>query len=171
MINENTQVTIAELELCLGLSKQRIGQLKVDGVIVKAGHGKYLLAETLKNYHQYLKGVVADSGGADVIDFNYERARKTRAEASRIERLNEVDNGLYVALADVKAEISDAAAICSRILTGMKLKISRIAPDMSNRTLDLIDRECLIAMTAICELDESYLSREPKAAVISGEAG
>jgi len=70
MIDENTEVSIAELELCLGLSKQRIGQLKTEGVIVKAGHGKYLLAETLKNYHQYLRGVVAHSGGADVIDFN-----------------------------------------------------------------------------------------------------
>jgi len=102
MIYATTQVSISELEMCLGLSKQRIGQLKTDGVIVKAGHGRYLLAETLKNYHQYLKGVVADSGGADVIDFNYERARKTRAEASRIKRLNEVDNGLYVALSDVR---------------------------------------------------------------------
>ena len=50
-------------------------------------------------------------------------------------------------------------------------KVFRWHGRLNKSFLDLIDKECLIAMTAICELDESYLSREPKAAVISGEAG
>lgn len=48
-------VSAPELAALFNLTDRRIRQLAAAGVIPKAGHGKYLLAEAVKGYVQFLQ--------------------------------------------------------------------------------------------------------------------
>ncbi len=162
-IDETTEVSLSEIGLCLGLSQSVISELERAGVVIKASHGKYLLVKTLNNYKRHIKtgsSTMASDPDGNILDFNVERARKTKAEADRLERINRVETGEYVSLEEAKSDISEAVGVCSRILGNLKLNIARIAPQMPNRALDLIEKEQAKMLTALIELDESYTAKE-----------
>lgn len=73
--------TIAAL---LRLTERRVQQLSKEGVIPKAERGRYELAPAVQGYIAYLQDRLAPREGGDDpdrIDYHFEKARKTKAEA------------------------------------------------------------------------------------------
>lgn len=85
MIIPDKIATIEELEEALDLTKQRIGQLVEEGVIVKASRGKYQLRDSLLNYIRFLRDRSQARGGDSVGAEDYEkhRARLYSAKADK----------------------------------------------------------------------------------------
>jgi len=152
-IDQTTIVTGKQLAACLNITDRQVRRLVKSGTLPSTDN-QFPLFECVGLYVEYKTLAVSQDG--DVIDFAYERARKTRADADRLERLNSIEQGEYIARSDVGHEISEAVGVCARILGNLKLNIARIAPQLPNRALDLIEKESAKAMTAICELDENY---------------
>lgn len=53
-ITDQTEVTVSELAVVLGLSSRRIRQLADEGVIHAVGKNAYLLADTVQSYNKFL---------------------------------------------------------------------------------------------------------------------
>lgn len=140
----------------LSLSQRQVERLIENGVLTRNEDNNLVISESVAAYVQYkTKPVTTDSDGT-VIDFNEQRARKTKLEADALQLKNEIETGKYLELSTVSADIEDAVTVVSRILNDLKLNISRHAPEMPNRALDLIEKECAKALTAVCDLDEGY---------------
>lgn len=80
MINEQTTVTAAELGQVLGLTDRRIRQLAADGIIIKAGRGRYLLGGSIQNI------ISSIEGRAEPDDLRRARLELMQAQTRRIEQ-------------------------------------------------------------------------------------
>ena len=164
MIDNDTLVTNQELMLCLGIKKSQLSTLERSDVIKRKDKNQYWLVDSLRGYRDYQRkgGNVnaKPNGDGEIIDFNEQRARKTKLEADALELVNQTKAGRFKEISEVTADIDDAMAVVSRILGDLKLNIGRHAPQLPNRALDLIEKECAKALTAICELDETYQEAE-----------
>lgn len=162
-IDANKQTcTGVQLAQLLDLSKRRIEQLASLGVVVRAERGKYLVIASVNGYCKYIHSKeeekTVDHNG-EVLNFNMEKARKVRAEADLLELRSKEASGKFIAVEDVKADISEAVGICAKILGSLSIQLARIAPELPNRALDLIEKEQAKMLTAICDLDKNYTER------------
>lgn len=161
MIDESTEVSASELKLILEVEKSQLADYVKKGIVERSGYGKYKLVESVRRHREWMKDggrisspITTESG--EVIDFNEQRARKTKLEADALELKNAQEVGKYRDISEVTAEIQDAARITATVLNNLKLNIARLAPELPNRALDAIEKESAKALMAICELDESY---------------
>jgi hypothetical protein len=69
-------VTVGQLAAELGVSEREVQQLAAEGVIEKAGRGRYVRSTSVARYCAHLRERQAPAGYAEA------RARKTEAEAS-----------------------------------------------------------------------------------------
>lgn len=138
-----------------------------EGILRKSKVNCYHLIENLERHREWKESKVVISSDEEIIDFNFERARKMRADAEAQERKNKIASEELVPLEEVKAHISDAVGICAKILGSLKLNIARIAPEIPNRALDEIGKEQAKMLTAVVELDERYQARESDSLVVA----
>lgn len=153
--------TIAKLLL---ITERRVQQLTKDGVIPKAERGRYELAPAVQGYIRYLQDRNLKVDGAEVIDFNAERARKLKAEADiaeleaakkrgEIATIEQVQRSVENAFAEVRANMRN---IPSRLVTQLIGETNEVA--MKEKMIDEID----LALTALSEgfdLDEDQDER------------
>lgn len=87
-------VSAAFLSKVLGLTIRRIRQLAAEGVIQKAGRGRYPLAESVQRYI----GLIDSGGRGDgkVLDYHRERTRLTRIRADVAEVEERERRGLLI---------------------------------------------------------------------------
>lgn len=146
----------------LGLTPSYVHQLARDKILVQVGRGKYWRDQSIHNWVKAKRKPPAPVKGSDgnVYDFAVERARKTKAEADAIERKNKLASGEFVPVVEVQADMQAACSVISKILVALPIRIARLAPELPNRALDMIDKEQAKAMTAICDLDEEWANRK-----------
>ena len=63
-INDETEVGATELATVLGLTARRIQQMGQDGTFVTVSRGKYLLAENVQRYINFLSKPAVDEEDA-----------------------------------------------------------------------------------------------------------
>lgn len=147
-------------DIC-GYSESYVHRLAREKVLIKVGHGKYNRDASLKNIFENDKDnnkTVKDKDGRE-FNFALERARKMAADADAQERKNKKESGELVPLDEIQAEISDAVGICTKIIGSFKVQLQRIAPQLPNRALELIEKEQVKMIDALIELDEDYQLR------------
>lgn len=84
-IDKTTTVTGKQLASILNITDRQVRRLAKNGTLPSTDN-QFPLFECVGLYVEYKTLVVSQDG--DVIDFAYERARKTRADANRLERLD-----------------------------------------------------------------------------------
>lgn len=163
IIDSDKPDTAKNVASLLGISERQVRRLAEDQVIPALGNNQFMPLECNHAYIDFKSGkskpVAIDDTG-QVIDFDKERARKTKAEADRIEFQNKIDVGKYREISEVSAEMQDAARVTATVLNDLKLTIARLAPELPNRALDAIEKESKKALTAIIELNDNYKTIE-----------
>ena len=91
MIDPKTIVDVSTLATLFDLSAVRVQQLAADGVIVKAGRGRYELLPSIQGYIGYLQQ--RRSNQWDAPDLTSKRARLLDAQAEEAEMNNAVRRG------------------------------------------------------------------------------
>ena len=110
----NQPYPLPVLSKVINLGVRRIQELADEGILVREGRGKYPLADNVLAYIGFLRGVAQNAG--QEIDFNAEKARKTKAEADIAEieaakakgevvELKDVERGLEYAFAEIKTNL------------------------------------------------------------------
>lgn len=146
---------IEQLEYILGLTRQRIWQLAEDGVIPKPKErGDYDIHECVKKYYEYLHEV----GGDEELDGKYERARKAKAEADRIEMDLAIKRGQVHSSEDVEAVLNDMIAFFRAKMLSMPTKLAPIlAAELNPRIIKKkLDDEIYEALSELSEYDPQY---------------
>jgi phage terminase Nu1 subunit (DNA packaging protein) len=151
--NEMNLATNQLAEL-LGLSARRIQQLAEEGVIIKAGRGRYKAAESIQNYIRFLqeKERSANEGEADYFK---ERALHEKAKREMAEIELAVIKGEIHRSEDVKVVMNDMiAAFRSKVLA----LPTKLAPQLAGKTeipivKELLNREIREALTELAEYD------------------
>jgi len=96
------------------MTPRRVQQLAEEGVFPKAGRGKYLAIECIKNYTRSLQAKT----GSGTVDLDYERALHERAKREKTELQLAVMKGEMHRSEDVEYVMNDMiAAFRSRILS------------------------------------------------------
>jgi len=101
-------VDVARLADLLGISARRVQQLADGGVVVKAGHGKYRLDESVRSYCEHLREVAA--GRDTTLDEKAEKARLIRAQANLTELKIARESKEFLRRADVESMLEQGIA-------------------------------------------------------------
>ena len=162
VFDERTTVSAKDLMALYDLTQPRISQLVKSGVVVKKGHGKYLLLETNRRWTKYIKGGVTefdDKGRPAQPDQPQKSASqitKLDEEIRKLKRENDVAERLLIPKVEIQTDMVRCIKTLSDIVMNLKLKIKRLQPELPNRVEDAIEKEAARAMTAICRLDDEY---------------
>lgn len=99
-------VSREDMENLLDLSPAGLTELAKKGLVVRRGHGSYLLEESVRNYVQHLRSAAArwDREGQSGLTLSGERARLQRAKAEQVELANAKTKGELVRVEDVRRE-------------------------------------------------------------------
>ena len=157
--------TIAKL---LMISERRVQQLTKDGVIPKSERGRYELAPAVQGYIKFLSDRNLKVDGNVVIDFNAEKARKTKAEADLAEMeaaktkgdlvlLRDVERGLEYAFAEIKTNLrSVPSRVVGRIVGETEEhKIKEAILDEIDNVLDSLAKNIDFDQTETLEVDNA----------------
>ena len=97
------KIYLADFCNLVDLDPRRVQQLKKEGRLIDRGRGKYFLSHA-KDYIQYLQELVQrrkiEPERKGDLDPNYQRARKEKAMADKIEMENDVRRGELVDAAE-----------------------------------------------------------------------
>ncbi|MBJ6362112.1 hypothetical protein ACFOQM_12500 [Paenibacillus sp. GCM10012307] len=133
------------------MTPRRVQQLAEEGVFPKAGRGKYLAIDCIKNY---INSLQTKTGGGTV-DLDYERALHERAKRAKTELL----------LAEMKGDLhrsDDVMFIMNDMISSFRSKIlampSKISPQLVGKTeipviLELLANEVRTALSELSEYD------------------
>lgn len=101
-------VDVGTLAALLDLTDRRIHQLVREGVLPKAGRGKYPVADCVQAYVGYWQRQAEERAAQVVIDYKAVRARKVQAEAELKELELGLRRGELVPTDAVEAQVRDA---------------------------------------------------------------
>ena len=138
----------------LNLTPRRVQQLAKEGVIPKAGRGKYRLAPTVRGYVVYLQEKLDNPGAEGRINLNEERARKTKAEADLAEMEVAKRRGELIDTVDVKeAWQSILTEVRANLLHNVPVRIAAAAKaeDDEAALKSLVKAEIVEALRVISE--------------------
>ena len=132
----------------MGITPRRIQQLAKEGIIRKDPGGKYPFARTISEYLDFLRGNAKNAGQA--IDFNAEKARKTKAEADIAEIAAAKAKGEVVDLKDVERNLE---FVFAEVKSNMRNVPQRVAPRIIGET-----EEHRIKSAILDEIDQAMES-------------
>lgn len=144
--NEVNSKTLADW---LRISERSVRAMADEGIVKRAGRGRYLLKESVQAVVEHQRGIAAGRGGASqVLDLTAERARLAKEQADGQELKNRVARGELLVAADVERTWSDALR---RLRAGMLAVTGRVRAATTIEAADaaIIDREIRDALTAL----------------------
>lgn len=128
---EAQMFTSAEMASILGISIRYLQKLTQDGVLVKAGHGRYEIASTVQAFVAFKTGQ-AESANQEELDFKKEKTLLTRTQRQKAE----------VELAVMEGKLhrgEDVEAVMNTMLTTFRTRClvipTRISPLLVGKTL------------------------------------
>ena len=156
-------VSSSVMARALGVTDRQIRNLADEGVLVKSGHGKYNLIESVANYIRNLKATKElKSNQPKEIDYEKEKAKheKIKMEISEIE-LRKLKQEIH--------EAEDVERVMNDMIAYFKAKImtipTKLAPQLVNlgRAIDIqeiLSEECRLALGELSEYDPSKFFEE-----------
>lgn len=138
-------VSVHEIAEWIGVDERRVQQLVQKQIIVKLERGKYDLKASMINYIAFIKKSKDEKSGSKGKDPN---DRLKIAQASRMERMNMVEEGKLVVGDNIEVSMNDLASQWFKILTAIPLRIKRRLPEYAElrdegrvKLVDMIDEE------------------------------
>jgi phage terminase Nu1 subunit (DNA packaging protein) len=111
-------VSLGEIMWLLDASEQRVGQLVKDGVVEKAGRGRYLLSSVPKFIGEGRKR------GEGTNEYNKARTRFLQAKAQRAERERDREEGEYLPADQVRLAWEALVMNCRNVALGVPSKVA-----------------------------------------------
>lgn len=152
------------------LSERRIQQMAKDGIIPKAGRGKYPLLGTVQGYVKFLQERALKAEGEETETFNVADEKAKLIQAKRIgqDLQNEKLKGNLFPLIAGEYLFSRIASEIAAVLDSLPAKIKRVAPKMTATQVDEVKKEIAKATNACANvverldefLEEHYSSGE-----------
>jgi phage terminase Nu1 subunit (DNA packaging protein) len=155
--NEMETVSASELASLLLVSRKTVAEWAALGVVVRIGHGRYDLRESVRGFAKHMHE--RDRGGdvAAVASVAQERARVLRLQGDRIEREAAKEAGKLV---DADAFGEAMTITCRGLRIHMMLIPQRVggrAPHLSRQDIGLIDAEVRDALTEVSTMSLGQL--------------
>jgi phage terminase Nu1 subunit (DNA packaging protein) len=162
-MNLDSTCTQEQFGQLVGISQQAVSDL-LARTVIKPGDtaGQWLLDYTA-HLREQAAGRGADGKLAD------QRARLAEAQAIRIERLNHIASGEYVAISLIEQVLAAVGRRIASVLEPLPVNLHRLCPELGGAALKLIQVElakaCDLAVSASLEM--LTVSDEP----LDAEAG
>ena len=159
-----TQQVMCEI---MGITPRRIQQLAKQGILRRDSKGKFPFAPTISDYLDFLRGHAANANQA--IDFNVEKARKTKAEADIAEIAAAKAKGEVVDLRDVERNLE---FVFAEVKSNIRNVPQRVAPRIIGETEEYRIKEAILdeldqAMDSMADgIDWESAAEEPEDAEI-----
>lgn len=162
IIGEVKEITCTQTQLgrAFGVSKQRIGQLIGEGIVIRdeqSTNGQVLLFESVKNFFLH-KNV----GGADAeVNYNIEKALYMKAKRELAElKLSKARGELYNAQ-DVEASFVNLLTILRARLTGLPARFAAQLEGSSREEIyNILANEIEECLVELAEFDLSNLQND-----------
>lgn len=152
------EVTTAQLAKIIGKTTRWVNELTRNKIFVQSARGKYLLAENVQRYIQYLQERIERESE---VDYHKEKAIHERAKRQRAELELALMRGEMHKAEDVETVLNDMiAAFRSKMLA----LPSKMAPQLVGKSeipviLDMLTREVNEALSELAEYDpQTFLS-------------
>lgn len=160
MIDVTQPATDKDLGKLWGVGPRRIRELKADGILTSIGPNRYDPCVATQAYIEFKNRPLAVSADGEVIDFNVERARKTKEEADKLERENQLATGEVLDQDEYGHLITEALLVQKRELESLELQLSHLLPGMSNTVREEIKRIAARCHNAVLDLQIDQESDE-----------
>lgn len=137
------------------LTPRRIQQLAEEGILVKAGRGKYAAAESIR---RYIKSVTERDGGKTEVDYFEERAHHEKAKRLKTEMEVAVMKGELHRSSDVEMVMNDMVAAFRSKMLALPTKLApQLVGKPVAKILAFITAEVHDALTELSEYDPKRL--------------
>ncbi|MTI49692.1 MAG: hypothetical protein FH761_17820 [Firmicutes bacterium] len=161
-----------------GLSDRRIRQLANEGVLTKAGRGRYNFAESVKGYIVYLK-TISDLENTNTSDLNLdeERAKHEQLKRQKTELQLKVMKGELHHSEDVQSVMNDMLSNFRAKVIALPAKVAPMLLSRSNASeiQDILQNECYEALKELSNYDpkdfynEKYIDYDNEVEIEEGE--
>lgn len=131
---DQKEVTAEELGEWLGVKAARVRQLKLEGILVPSGRGKWPLQDNVSRYIAYLKEGATRASSVEAEDYEKHRARlyKARADKAEIEA---------AAFAGEFHHGEAVSAVVGDMLASFRARILAVSTAISPQLADTIDSD------------------------------
>lgn len=143
-------VPTAVIAAAFDVSTRRIAQLADDGVVVRAGRGRFDLIASTANYCRRLREV-ASGRGENAPDLTAERTRLAKEQADRIAIENEAKRGKTLDAEEAELRWADEIVKLRARLLAIPGQVALALPHLTKHELSEIDRVLRDAMTSIAD--------------------
>lgn len=138
----------------LNITERRLQQLAKEGVVPKAGRGRYPLAACVTGYVKYLQERVAEQAAPDALELNAQRARLAKEQADKTALENAVLRGELIRRDHMVEVVGRAVtAFRARLLAACASLAPRVNPAKPAYARDLIEREITEALAEFAGFD------------------
>jgi terminase small subunit / prophage DNA-packing protein len=159
-------VTTAELAGLFGVSSRTVQNLAGRGIAVRAGRGRYRLAESIQAYCAHLREVAAGRGGEDgVFELTAERARLAKEQADGHALKNAALRGRLIEVQDVARHWADILRLVRAGVLAVPSRCQQRLAHLTAADVAVIDRECRDALQEIAGNDDDRRRAAPSAGV------
>lgn len=154
---ESVTVPATTLSKIIGVTDRQIRNLADEGILIKSGHGKYNLVESLKSYIIMLKTNKDIQSKSNEYDLDEEKTKHERLKIEKTEIELKIMKGQLHAAEDVELVMTDMLTYFRTKIMGLPTKL---APQLTNmqRAIDietiLVD-ECRLALGELKDYDPS----------------
>lgn len=141
----------------IGVTDRQIRNLADEGILIKTGHGKYNLVESLRNYIVMLKTSKEISKKSTDYDLDEEKAKHERLKIQKTEIELQVTRGQLHEAEDVEQVMTDMITYFRTKVMGLP---SKLAPQLVNMHKagdieNVLADECRLALNELAGYDPS----------------
>lgn len=149
------QISQNEMGKVIGVTPQRVAQLKKDGTVVADDQGKILLVQSLQNIHRLDQG----DSGAEGVSLDEERALHEKAKREMAEiKLGEMKNDMH-STDDIIYIIGNMVVVFRRTLLSLPSKMATSLAGKSPEDInEILTKEITRALQELSEFDAEKLA-------------
>lgn len=167
-------VPVKVLEKAFGIKERRVRQLAQEGILIKSGHGRYKLIDSVLNYITYLKANVEirnPDKDESKIDYDEEHAHHERAKRIKAELELKVMSGQLHEADVVEKVMTDMLANFRSRILAMPSKIAPMVQIESklSSVQTIIRDACMEALYELSNYDPVNFYSDKHVEVIDSE--
>lgn len=136
----------------LNLTARRVQQLAKEGIVKRAGRGKYNLVESVQGYVRFLQEQAERRSDPDSLDLVTERTRLAREQADAAAMANAESRGELIPVEYVEEVLAHAATAAGSQFDAVPIRIKQRIPALSPRDVEIITEEVARARNELASL-------------------
>lgn len=155
MTTPDDMVTAPELASWLGVSARSVTDLTTRGIVVRAGRGRYRLAESVRAYCGHLREQAA--GRAAGAGLTAEREREARERADSLALRNAVARRDLVPAGEVSAALGGIVRDIRSRMLAVPSRVAQQSPTLARPDVALIEAEIRAGLTEAGNADPAVI--------------